>query len=206
MYTYLITSWDFIQGSMEYSPVYSTKYCQTLQGWPDCRQQVAHITSHFWGAQDELSIKSGLFLKETRVCVPLELLHCTLADLHGAHQGIDRMKAQARGAVYWLSIDANIANNVCWCTICTKHKPSPPDQPMLPRDIPNGLWQEITPDFFIHKGKEYLLVCDLFSKYPFLFMVSSKFGQSLPKHLFELILQYRMPCLLYTDNSPTIYF
>ena len=98
-------------------------------------------------------------------------------------------------------MDTDIASYVCQCTICTKHKASPPAQPMIPRDIPNGLWQ-ITAYHLTHKGKEYLLVYNLFSKYPFLFKVSPKSAQSLSKHLLKIILQYRPPCLLYIDNSP----
>ena len=71
-------------------------------------------------------------------------------------------------------------------------RPLPLHSPMLPRDIPDGPWQEITArghtkdPFLTHKGKEYLLVCDLFSKYPFLYKVSTKSPQSLCMHLQEL--------------------
>ena len=82
--------------------------CLTLRGWPDCRQQVPWITRHFWGAQDKLFIESSLLFKGAWVCIPPELLNCTLADLHRTHQGIDRMQAQAKEAVYWPSIDADI--------------------------------------------------------------------------------------------------
>ena len=77
------------------------------------------------GCQDELSINSSLLLKETRVYILPELLNCTLAVLYGAHQGIDRMQDQAREAVYWPGIDADIANYICQCTICTYYKGSP---------------------------------------------------------------------------------
>ena len=156
------------------------------------------ITRHFWGAQDELSVESGFLLKGTRVCIPSELLNHTLVDLHGAHQWINGMQAHVREAVYWPGIDADIDYYVCQCT---KHKTSPPAQPMLPRDIPNGPWQEIIADYLTHKGKEHLLVCDLFSKYSFLYKVSTKSAQSLCMHLQELISQYGWPCLIYTDNG-----
>ena len=105
--------------------MYSTVYHLTLRGWPECRQQVPWIARHFWGAQDKLSIDFGLLLKGTRVCVTPKLLNCTLVDLNGP-QGINRMQAQVvREAVYWPSKDADITDNVCWCTICTKHKASP---------------------------------------------------------------------------------
>ena len=91
---------DIIQCSMECDLVYSTVYCLTLRGWPECRQQVSWIARHFWGAPEELSIDGSLLLKGIRVCIPLELLDCILVDLYGAHQGIDRIQAQVREAVY----------------------------------------------------------------------------------------------------------
>ena len=182
--------------------MYSTVYCLTLRGWPDQVQDVPHIARHFWGTRDELSINNGLLLKGTRVCIPPELLKRTLADLHGAHQGVDRMQAQAREAVYWPCIDSDISNYVSWCTICTKHKASPSAQPMLPRDIPDGPWQDITADYMTFKSHEYLIICDMFSKYPFVFKVMSKSAQSLCLHLLELILQYGPPLSLSTDNGP----
>ena len=78
------------------------------------------------------------------------------------------MQAQVREAMYWPGIDQDIVDCVYQCTICTKHKASTPVQPMLPRDVPDGPWQEITVDYLTHQGKDYLLICNLFSKYPFL--------------------------------------
>ena len=83
---------DIVWGSVECDLVYSNICCLTLRGWPNHRQQVLWITRHFWVAQDELSVKLGL-LKRTWVYIPTEILDCTLADLHGAHQGIHRMQA-----------------------------------------------------------------------------------------------------------------
>ena len=163
--------------------MYSTVYCLTFRGWPEHRQDVPHIAGHFWDTRDELSIDSGLPLKGTRVCIPPELLYRTLAGLHGTYQGVNRMQAQVREAVYWPGIDADIADYVSWCTICTKHKASPPAQPMLPRDIPDGPWQDIAADYMTHNGQEYLIICDAFSKYPFAYKTTTKSAQSLCTHL-----------------------
>ena len=131
-----------------------------------------------------------------------EFLDHILADLHGTHQGTDRMQAQVREEVYWPSIDADITDYVCQCTIYTKHKASLTTQPMVPRDIPDGPWQEIAADYLTYKVREYLLVCNLFSKYSFIYKVSTKSAQSLCVHLHKLISQYRPPSLLFTDNGP----
>ena len=112
------------------------------------------------------------------------------------------MQAQAREAVYWPGIDSDISDYVSQCTICTKHKASPPAQPMLPRDIPDGPWQNIAVDYMTFKSHEYLIICYMFSKYHFVFKVMSKPAQSLYMHLLEFILQYEPPMSLSTDNGP----
>ena len=99
------------------------------------------------------------------------------------------MQAQASEAVYWPGIDSDISYYVSQCTICKKHKASPPAQPMLPRDIPDGPWQDITADYMMFKSHEYLILCDTFSKHPFVYKVMSKSAQYLCLHLLELILQ-----------------
>ena len=108
---------------MECDPVYNTTYHLTLRGWLECSQQVLRITRHFWGAWNELSIEAGLLLKGTRVSIPLELFDGTPADLHGPHQGIDKMQAHAREAMYRPSFDASIVDCVCQCTIALNTKP-----------------------------------------------------------------------------------
>ena len=192
---------DIIWGPVGCDLVYSTIYHLTLRGWPKCQQDIPHIGQHFWGTRDELSIKSGLLLKRMRVCIPPGLPDCTLADLHGAHQGIDRMQAQVREAVYWPGTDADIVDYVHQCTICTKHNASPTAQPMLPSDVPDSLWQEITADYLTHQHKQYLLIWNLFSKYPFLYKVTTMSAQSLCMHLLELISQYGPLSLLSMDNG-----
>ena len=112
--------------------------------------------------------------------------------------------------MYWSGINADIANYVCWCTICTKHKASPPAQPMLPRDIPNAPWQEIAADYLTHKCKEYLLICNPISKYPFLYKVMSILPtpcpstcmNSYPSMDYPVLSTQIMAPLLYLTSSP----
>ena len=72
---------------------------------------------------------------------------------------------------------------------------------MFPRDIPDGPWQDIAVDYMTHKGHEYLIICNAFSKYPFVHKVMPKSATSLCMHLLELILQYGPPMSLATDNG-----
>ena len=180
-----------------------TAPCTALPlGRPNHLKQVLRIIQHLRGAWDELSLEASILLKGNHACTPPELLDCTLADLHRTHQGMEKMQVQGSKAVYWPCIDAYIADYIWRCTICTKYKASLLAQPMLPWDILHGLWQEIAADYIHNKGKEYLVICDLFSKYLFLSKVSSQSAYPLSQKLQELISQYRPPSHIDTENSP----
>ena len=53
-----------------------------------------------------------------------------------------------------------------------------------------------------HKGHEYLIICDTFSKYPFIYKVTTKSAQSLCTCLLEVISQNGPPMSLSTHNGP----
>ena len=75
---------------------------------------------------------------------PQELLDHTLADLHTAYSGDgDRCRNKQERQYTDLASMLTLLIMSRGCTICTKHKASPPAQAILPQDIPNGLWQEI---------------------------------------------------------------
>ena len=74
---------------------------------------------------------------------------------------------------------------------------------MLHRDVPDSLWQDLPIDFFTYNHKEYLLIADIFSKYPFIYQTSSKSDDSIVKKLQNLISQYGPPKRFFSDNGPS---
>ena len=136
------------------------------------------------------------------VCIPPELYERMLSDLHGNHRVTEKMRHLSQHTVYWPRLDADIADYVNHCKTCTQHKAKQAVQHMLPRDMPDSPWQELAADFFTHNHKEYLLIADTFSKYPFVYQISSKTAESITKKLQNLISQYGPPKRLFSDNGP----
>ena len=169
---------NIIRGSIERDPILSTVYQLTVNGWPDRISQVPRIARQFWGARDELSIEEGLLMKGNHICIPPELYDRSLHELHEMHLGIEKMQHRASATVYWPGIDVDIVEYVKRCKICTQHKAIQHIQPMLPRDVPEAPWQDLAADFFKFKGKEYLLVADTFSKYPFASRMTTKTAET----------------------------
>ena len=73
---------------------------------------------------------------------------------------------------------------------------------MLPRDVPEAPWQDLTADFFNFKAKEYILIADTFSKYPFAFRMTTKTAEIVIQKFTQLFSQYGNPKSLTTDNGP----
>ena len=155
-------------------------------------QEVPQIACHFWGTRDEVTIENGILLKGDRVYIPPELYERMLSDLHN-HRGIEKMRYLSLTTAYWPGIDADIANYVNCCKTCTQHKARQAVQPMLPRDVPDSLWQDLATDFFTYNHKEYFLIMDTFNKYPFIYQTYSKSVDSIIKKLQNLISQYGPP-------------
>ena len=193
---------NIVREAVERDPIHSTIYRLTLNGWPDRIQKVSRIACHFWVIWDVLTVKNGILLKGDRVCIPPELYERMLSDLHGNHRGIEKMRHLSQTTVFWPGIDANIANYVNHCKTCTQHMAKQAVQPMLPRDVPDSLWQDLAADFFTYNQKEYFLILDTFSKYPFIYQTSSKSAKSIIKKLQNLISQYGPPKRFFLDSGP----
>ena len=115
------------------------------------------------------------------------------------------MQHRARATVYWPGIDMDIVEYVKRCKTCTQHKVTQHIQPMLPRDVPEAPWQDLAADFFNFKGKEYLLVADTFSKYPFPSRMTTKTAEIVIRKFTQLFPQYGNPKSLTTDNGPPFF-
>ena len=112
------------------------------------------------------------------------------------------MRHLSQTTVHWPRIDANNADYVNHCKTCTQHKAKQAVQPMFPRDVPESPWQDLAADLFTYNYKEYLLIADTFSKYPFVYQTSSKTAKSIIKKLQNLISQYGPPKRFFLHNGP----
>ena len=117
------------------------------------------------------------------------------------HHAIEKMQHRARSTLYWPGIDADIATYIKHCKICTQHKTTQHIQPILPRYVPESLWQDLATDIFNIKNKEKLLITDTFSKYFFSFKMSTKTADTIAHKFTQLFSQYGTPKCLSTDNG-----
>ena len=71
----------------------------------------------------------------------------------------------------------------------------------MTRDIHNEPWEELATNFFTPNQKDYLLICDTFSKYPFLFEMPKKSKETTITKFQQLFVQYDPARKLFTNNG-----
>ena len=102
--------------------------------------------------------------------------------------------------MYWTGIDADIEDYTKRCQECIKRS-QVPKEPLLPHDIPEGPWRKLGIDYFTFDGNSYVLICDYFSKFPFLYRAKTSFW-SLRDRLIDLFSIEGYPNEIVSDNGP----
>ena len=165
-------------------PVLSMVYQLVQHGWPKERRRVPNMAKYYWDFRDELSTDEGLLLKGPFLIIPAALRESYLQPLHKGHLSASKTILNARQHMFWPGIKANIKDYTRRCQVCIKRS-RPAREPLQPHEIPDGPWQKLGMDFFNLKGKCYILICDYFSKFPFMFSCKTSWG-SLKDRLIDL--------------------
>ena len=74
-------------------------------GWP---VDIPEELKSFRDKRGELAAEQGCLLWGIRVVIPASLQRKVLDEIHGGHLGVVKMKALARGHVWWSRIDQDI--------------------------------------------------------------------------------------------------
>ncbi|CAH8601572.1 unnamed protein product [Schistosoma rodhaini] len=170
-------------------------------GWP------SHIDNknieQYAHRRNSLSLVDGCLMFGNRVIVPTSLRRKVMLELHAAHPGVARMKALARGYVYWPNIDAQIEEYVAKCSACAKAMKAPRKTEMQSWGTPSNPWSRVHVDFAGPiNGKQFLIIIDAFSKWPEVHYMKYVSTQATVKKLRQVFSCFGCPDILVSDNGP----
>ena len=125
-----------------------------------------------------------------------------MAMLHEGHPGMTRMKAIARGVVWWPGIDAEIEKKVKECPKCQVNQKSPTIAPLHPWEWPSQPWTRLHIDFAgPFDGKMFLVVVDSHSKWLDVIPVSTANSATTIRELRKLFATHGIPDVVVSDNG-----
>jgi len=113
---------------------------------------------------------------------------------------IQRCRARAQAAVWWLKMSTQIREMIQTCPECVKSS-MPPREPMISSTLPEHPWQKVASDLFQLHGNTYLLVVDYFSRYPAVVRLTTTTSQNIIKSLSSIFSQHGIPDEFISDNG-----
>ena len=150
-----------------------------------------------------LSKEDGCLLWGGRVVIPSSLKETVLAELHKEHMGVSRMKAFARGHVWWRGMDKDIEALGKSCRACLAVKQAPATAPLHPWVWPSRPWQRIHIDFagpFLDKS--FLIIVDAHSKWAEVVEMSQTTTPRTITALRQIFATHGIPEEMVSDNGP----
>ena len=164
-------------------PILSTVHWLTLNRWPSVWRHVPRIARNYWDFRDELSMEGDLLMKGERIVIPTTCRDSILADLHKSHEGANWSLSLARTCVYWPGMEADMMDYIKWCVTCIDNAKMPVET-LHPHEVPARPWIKLGMDFFQDdSGQKFLIVADYFSKFLFIFPVTSTHHQKTLRYL-----------------------
>ena len=116
-----------IRQATQRDPVLSRVVEHTKQGWPPVSKRELEP---FYRRKDEITLQNGCLMWGSRVIIPPKYRTQLLEQLHEGYPGIVRMKALARGYIWWPGMDKEIEQAAKGCIGCQLTQNYPQTAPL----------------------------------------------------------------------------
>ena len=171
-------------------------------GWPIERRTLPQNIREFWPYRNELTYENNMVIKGNQILIPTSLRSDILKDLHIPHLGIVKTNLLAKTCVYWPKMTKDIQDLTEECSECQKHQRRQSPVEFVNRKLPREPWDSVAADLFEFNKEQYLLVADIYTKFPILRKLRSTHSQSIIHALKEIFSEHGIPRHLHTDNGP----
>jgi transposase InsO family protein len=173
-----------------------------MEGWPETRSDCPSALHPYWNFRDELAVENGILLKGPRLIVPKQSQADVLKQIHCGHLGVEKCRLRARVSVYWNGMNSDIEDLVSKCGVCQKYQASQPKEKLIPQDVPPSAWHTVATDLFTWQQDTYLVLADVYSRFPIVRRLTSLSSQSIIYHLKTIFDEHGIPEVIRSDNGP----
>ena len=171
-------------------------------GWPARRSQIPMILHPYWNFRDELTIESGILMKNSKVLIPETLKQKYLKQIHQGHQGIEACRSRAREFVFWTNLNNDLKELVEKCDLCQSQQNSFTVVQKYISEGPPHPWHTVGSDLFYFQRIDFLVVVDYFSKYLIVRKIPNSTSSAVIKELGMIFSEFGKPQIFRSDNGP----
>ena len=171
-------------------------------GWPNSRCEVSGPLVKYWTERGKLTLLEGLLFRGKQIVAPADLCEDVLRHLHDGHQGVTKTWANASSSVWWPGMSKDIEAAIRNCAVCEKRRRDKVE-PMKGTEFPERPWARVGADFFYHKGTNYLVAVDYYSRDVEISRVPKAVdAKETIAQLKKMFAHQGIPDVLFTDNGP----
>jgi len=146
-----------------------------------------------------------LICYRARLLIPKQLRRQYLERLMGMHQGYGKLMARARKSIWWPELPAELKVAANSCESCEERGPSKPAEPVIHHETATYAFEMLHTDMCQYMGRDFLIVVDQFSGYPFIFQLG-KGGTTTSRQVHDcfqtVFSQFGIPVIIYSDGGP----
>ena len=192
---------EVLQESIKDKELQSLKHYISI-GWQTKRSQIMVFLHPYWNYRDELTIESGILMKNSKVLIPETLKQKYLRQIHQGHQGIEACRSRAREFVFWVILNDDLKELVEKCDICQSQQNSTSSIQKYISEVPLHPWHTIGSDLFYFRRIDFLVVVDYFSKYLLMRKIHNSTSSAVIKELGKIFSEFGKPQVFRSDNGP----
>lgn len=191
-----------VSSNTQNDPILTTVFDYVSNGWPK-DNKFPDIELKRWSAKRSmLASEDNCLYYGNRLVIPKKLVPNILEILHKDHKGIVRMKALARGSVWWMNIDSDIEAYVKSCFVCASTQKGE-KQKVYGKWTESGFpFERVHVDLFEFEKNTYLVSVDTFSKFIHVDHIKEYNAYGVIEKLRILFSIFGLPKELVSDNGP----
>ena len=104
--------------------------------------------------------------------------------------------------MYWPNISEDIKSIVNKCEKCLANCHHNQKEPYIPFDIPIVAWKTVATDLFVFQDKTYMVIIDLFSRFPVVRQLHGESTKLVLNALKDIFSNFDIPETIISDNGP----
>lgn len=176
------------------------EYCKL--GWPNNKSNCPASIRYYFRLRNDILLEDDLLFYKERIIIPSSLRGMILSKLHEPHFGITKTQKRAQDSVFWPCINNEIEQVISNCRVCQENSAMNQKEPLIQHEIPNEPFKRVCCDILEHKGKNYLVLADFYSKWIELIKLNGKKAKEINKHLLRIFTCFGYPHVIVADNMP----
>ena len=156
----------------------------------------------YWDYRDELTVESGILMKNSKVLIPDSLKQKYINEVHSGHMGVEATLMKAREFIFWKGYSADIKEAVEKCGICQSQDRRSSTRQKYVSEVPPHPWHTLGSDLFYFQRNDFLIVVDYFSKFLIVRKIPNSTSSVVIKELELIFSEFGRPFIFRSDNGP----